>query len=161
MNFFRARRFDAAPSLLAIAALVTSVAIAAPAAAKGTVRIQQADGSVQTYDNVTLKRHAEDALYVTTADGDGTLVITKGACSYVGNLLRCLLDQAELQQGGTTTRLDFEQGTLFANLTNSKQNLLNSSQGLLPGGVLVALRSPRGTYINISGTIERQHQHQH
>ncbi|MBV8626715.1 MAG: hypothetical protein JO371_02435, partial [Paraburkholderia sp.] len=78
-----------------IAWSVASMAVAgltlitfSPAAATGTVRIQQNDGSVQTYTNVSFVVRNK-ALYVTSADKVSTVVIDGGTCNRTGDLYRC------------------------------------------------------------------------
>ena len=73
----------------ALLALVIWFALGpAPASATGTVIVRQSDGHLNVYQNVQLKI-IHDALFVTTADGEGTLVIHRAACSYQGDLLVC------------------------------------------------------------------------
>ncbi|HME81415.1 MAG TPA: hypothetical protein VKF82_05015, partial [Candidatus Eremiobacteraceae bacterium] len=123
-------------SLLCACAFVFAASSAVDA--KGTVTVQQSDGSTQQYNNVTIVI-ANKALRVTTADGVGTLVIDKAACSYVGNLQMCLPYSMTLDQGGGTHPLDFQRGTVYVNLTDSKQPLSNSSMQLPPQGILLSL----------------------
>jgi len=122
--------------------------------AKGTVTVQQSNGSTQTYNNVTIVI-AHKTLRVTTADGVGTLVIDKAACSYVGNLQMCLPYSMTLDQGGGTHPLDFQRGTVYVNLTDSKQPLSNSSMQLPPQGILLSLTTKVGTIVNMTGTIDK------
>ncbi len=136
-------------------ALLCALALTLPATAKGFVRVQQADGSIQEYPNATVD-YSKDAkaLTITTADGKGTLVIDQAACSYVDQVYRCLLTHMVLTQGGKTAPLDFDTGTIYANLTNEKLNLPLSSQTLPPGGIVMALKTKAGTYISMNGTID-------
>ena len=62
---------------------------AAPALADGTVRVTQNDGTLQVYPNVSI-RVVDKTLRVTSADGKGTLIVERAACSYTGELLRWL-----------------------------------------------------------------------
>jgi hypothetical protein len=142
-------------SLASCVALVCALAFASPAGATGLVRVQQSDGSIQEYPNATI-RYSKDAktLTVTTADGKGTLVIDQAACSYVEQLYRCLLTHMTLTQNGQTNPLDFETGTIYANTTDAKQNLPLSSQSLPPNGIVMALKTKKGTYISMTGTID-------
>jgi hypothetical protein len=139
-------------SLLCACAFVLAAGSAVHA--KGTVTVQQSDGSTQTYKNVTI-RIANKTLRVTTADGVGTLVIDKAACSYVGNLQMCLPYSMTLDQGGGTHPLDFQRGTVYVNLTDSNQPLAQSSLQLPPNGILLSLTTKVGTIVNMSGTVDQ------
>ncbi len=122
--------------------------------AKGTVTVQQSDGSTQTYNNVSIVI-ANKTLRITTADGVGSLVIDKAACSYVGDLQMCLPYSMTLDQGGGTHPLDFQRGTVYANLTDSKQPLPQSSAQLPPNGIMLSLTTKIGTIVNLTGTIDK------
>jgi hypothetical protein len=117
--------------------------------------VTQADGSIQEYPGASID-YAKDAkaLTITTADGKGKLTIANAACSYVDQLYRCLLTSASLTQGGSTKTLDFETGTIYANLTSDKQTLPLSSTSLPPGGIVMSLKTKAGTYISLTGTID-------
>jgi hypothetical protein len=124
------------------------------AQAKGTIRVQQADGSVQTFDNVTF-RVSNKQMLIETHDKAGTLIITDAACSLGDNkILMCLPYAMKLQQGGQTRELDFQRGTVYYNKSDTKQTLSRSSTQLPPNGVLGALRSTHGTYVTFSGTLD-------
>ncbi|MBV8244839.1 MAG: hypothetical protein JOZ38_02855 [Candidatus Eremiobacteraeota bacterium] len=135
-----------------LALIACAVLIPCVAEAKGTVRVQQSDGSVQVYRDVTL-RVVGKTLQITTADSKGTLVITDAACSFVDALMRCLPYHYTLVQNGAHL-LDFEYGTVYYNPTKTKQTLRYSSTQLEPDGVLAAVKSKRGTYVSISGTLD-------
>jgi hypothetical protein len=124
-----------------------------PAAAKGTVRVQQANGSVSVYSGVSI-RVANKTLRVTSADGKGTLIIDKAACFSDGQLERCLPYSIQLSQNGKTHPLDFKTGTVYVNLTATKQQLPMSSTQIPPKGILMALQTKIGTYVSLSGTID-------
>jgi hypothetical protein len=130
-----------------------TISAATIAEAKGSARVQQSDGSVQTYPNVSI-RIRNKTLRITTADGKGTLIIDKAACSYLGALQRCLPYSIMLHQGGGDSRINFDQGTVYANLTDARQQLPQSSTQIPPRGILLALRTKAGTYITLSGTID-------
>jgi hypothetical protein len=127
---------------------------AAAAYAKGTVRVQQSSGSMQVYRDVTI-RIAQKALRVTTADGKGTLIIDKAACSFTGEIQTCLPYSIKLDQGGSVQPLDFERGTVYVNLTSAKQQLPYSSTQLPPQGILLSLRTKIGTIVNLTGEIDQ------
>jgi hypothetical protein len=122
--------------------------------AKGTVRVQQNNGSVQVYHDVTI-RIAQKVLRVTTADGKGTLIIDKAACSFAGELQTCLPYSIKLDQGGSVKPLDFERGTVYVNLTDARQQLPYSSTQLPPQGILLSLRTKIGTIVNLTGEIDQ------
>lgn len=65
------------------------VAIGAPASAQGITRVQQSDGSVQVYRDVRMRLNGK-TLWITSADRRGALEIANGACSFAGELERCL-----------------------------------------------------------------------
>jgi hypothetical protein len=119
------------------------------------VRVQQKNGSVQEYPNSSIRyTKASKTLTVTTADGKGTLIIDQAACSFIGQLFRCLLTSASLKQNGVTRPLDFETGTIYANTTDAKINLPMSTQGVPPHGLVMALKTKAGTYLSLTGTID-------
>ncbi|HME81317.1 MAG TPA: hypothetical protein VKF82_04505, partial [Candidatus Eremiobacteraceae bacterium] len=60
-----------------------------------------------------------------------------------------------LDQGGGTHPLDFQRGTVYVNLTDSKQPLSNSSMQLPPQGILLSLTTKVGTIVNMTGTIDK------
>lgn len=134
---------------LAIAAtlLTTSVALA-----KGTVTVQQANGSVQTYPNSTLIV-AGKTLRITTADKKGTLVITDAACMSIGKLLRCYPYAVVLHQNGVFP-IAIRQGTIYLNTTGEAQQLSHSSVRVRGNGVVASLLSTHGTYVNVSGELD-------
>jgi hypothetical protein len=123
--------------------------------AKGIVVVQQHNGPVQQYNDVNIVILDNTALKITSADGVGTLVINKAACSYVGELQMCLPYTMTLDQGGGTHPLDFERGTVYVNLTDMMQPLALSSTQLPPRGILLSIRTKVGTIVNMSGTIDK------
>ena len=50
--------------------------------------------------------------------------------------------------------MDFERGTVYFNKTNATQQLKYSSTQLPPNGVLGSMKSPKGTYVTWSGTLD-------
>ena len=139
------------PIIVLSVALIFGVASAVDA--KGTVRVQQSDGSTQVYNNVTL-RIVGQTLRITSEDGKGTLVVTKAACSFEGDLMRCLPDELVLQQGGSEHTLDFQRGTIYYNNTAAKQQLSLSSTQVPPNGILGLLLTKKGTIIAVSGVVD-------
>jgi hypothetical protein len=136
-----------------VTVLVLALAVPLIAQAKGTMRVQQSDGSVQVYQSVTFAV-AGRLLAITTADKKGTLLIDRAACSFVNKLLTCIPDRVQLKQNGATNPLDFERGTVYFNTTDETQQLIRSSTRLAPNGILGALKSPKGTYVTWSGTLD-------
>ncbi|MGC2130421.1 MAG: hypothetical protein WA629_10015 [Candidatus Aquilonibacter sp.] len=121
------------------------------AQANGTMRVQQADGSVQLYD-VTLAVSGRQLL-ITTANKKGTLIVDEAACSFDSRVMTCIPERVRLRQNGTVP-LDFERGTVYFNKTNATQQLKYSSTQLPPNGVLGSMKSPKGTYVTWSGTLD-------
>ncbi len=146
------KRFSLRAAIIALVAASSLVPVCADA--KGSVRVQQPDGAVQTYDNATF-HVVNKTIEIRTADGAGTLIITDAACTLGDNkILTCLPYAMELKQNGQTRELDFHRGTVYYNKSDSKQTLSRSSTQLPPNGVLGALKSKRGTYVTFSGTLD-------
>ncbi len=125
----------------------------APARAEGTARIQQADGTVNTYHNVKIKI-VQKTLTMTSPDGKGTLMIYRAACSYQGDILACLPTGTTLIQGGTVNPIKLVSGTVYANMTGEPHNLAMSSTKVPAHGILMSLKTQRGTYVTLSGTLD-------
>jgi hypothetical protein len=121
--------------------------------ATGTARIQQRDGAVQTYRDVRI-RIADKSMSITSSDGKGTIVISKAACSTIGELVRCLPYEAVLDQGGGTKPIAMQTGTVWLNPSGAKQQLPQSSMQLPPRGVLLSIRTKAGTYFSLDGTVD-------
>jgi hypothetical protein len=134
--------------------IVAVAAVPICGSAKGSVRVQQANGSVQNYSGVTF-RVVDKKMEIQTNDKAGTLIVTDAACSLGDNkILVCLPYEMSLRQNGTTRVLDFHRGTIYYNKSDSKQTLRYSSTQLPPNGILGALKSNRGTYVTFSGTLD-------
>ena len=144
---------------LAVTAFFVALVLCAAsiADAKGTVRVQKSDGSIQVYPNVTL-RIVGQTLRVTTQDGKGTLVVSRAACSFQGEIMVCLPYELVLEQNGVEQPLDFQRGTFYWNRTDTKQQLSASSTQLPPNGMLGSLLTKKGTIIAISGVIDGKSQ---
>jgi hypothetical protein len=125
----------------------------APAHATGTVRIQAADGSARTYDKVRIVIWNE-SMAITSSDGKGTVVLGKAACTKIGELVRCLPYDATLFQNGRTTHITLQSGTVWLNPSRTYQPLSHSSTQLPPRGVLLAVRTKRGTYVTLTGVVD-------
>ena len=146
------------PSRSAFAVLALTAAFVlcglACARATGTVRVQQEDGSVQTYPKAWIEI-TNKALRITTADKKGTLVIDRAACSFVGQVMRCLPYSMTLDQGGGSNPLDFQRGTVYLNLTDTKQPLPLTSKQLPPNGIMLSLTTKIGTIVDVTGLIDK------
>jgi hypothetical protein len=141
--------------LTALLAIVGSYCFAsATASAQGTVIIVQSDGRVNTYDDVAIKI-IHNSLYLTSADGKGTIVVTRAACSYQGDVLVCLPTTATLVQAGEARPVKLTTGTIYVNLTGAFQQLSFSSTKLAPHSLLFSVTTDRGTYVSVSGHIDK------
>ena len=76
-------------------------------------------------------------------------MINDAACSYVGDLLRCLLADVKLRQHGATKELDVDQGTLYVNDTDGLLHLPLSTTGVQPHGVVMSYHTVRGTFVSL------------
>ncbi len=146
------RFFGPIAALLALA--VGAGLTETPAQAMGTVTIQQANGARSTYRNVVIKI-IHDALFVTSQDGKGTLVIHRAACAYQGAVLVCFVTSATLVQAGKTSSLDFRNGTVYVNMTNDPQTLTRSTMKVPAKGIVSSFTTVRGTYVNLVGSIDK------
>jgi hypothetical protein len=116
--------------------------------------IQQPDGGQNVYHNVAIKV-IHSALYVTSEDGRGTLVINRAACAYQGKLMVCLPTSAALVQSGKTSPLDFQQGTVYVNSTDDPVQMTASTQKVAPHSIVLAFTTQRGTFVSLSGRIDK------
>jgi hypothetical protein len=142
-------------SLPGTAALVSILlaAGAGVAGASGTARIEQSDGVVRQY-RVSLVVVDHRGVRITSADRRGTLLVGKAACSYLGQLERCLPYSIVLDQDGEKHPIAVQRGTEYLNRTGMLQQLPYSSRHVPPHGLLLLLLTARGTYITISGTVD-------
>jgi hypothetical protein len=145
---FRAAAFAAA------AALTACLLATAAARAEGTLTIQQSDGDSNVYHHVAIKV-IHSALYVTSADGKGTLVINRAACAYQGKLMVCLPTSAALVQSGKTSALDFQKGTVYLNSTDDAQQMSASTTKVAPHSIVLSFTTQRGTYVSLTGQIDK------
>ena len=113
----------------------------------------QPDGTQQSYSDVSIKI-LHNALYLTTANGKGTLVINRAACSYQGEILVCLPTGVTLVQGGNATPLNLTTGTVYLNLTKETQPLALSSAQLPPRSLMMSFSTKRGTFVGLTGQID-------
>jgi hypothetical protein len=125
----------------------------AQAGATGTVRVQQHDGTVQTYDGVSI-RVKHNTIRIGSKDQKGVMVIDRAACSYVGDLIRCLPTSFRLEQTGQTKTIDLVDGLIYANLTGTPQQMTLSSKQMQPKSLMLQLQTLHGTYISVRGQID-------
>jgi hypothetical protein len=140
---------------LAVLLLLSALGLwsAAPAGAMGTVRVMQHDGTIRYYTDVTIHfRH--DRLRLISHDGKGAIVIDRAACSYIGDIERCLPIDVMLDQDGALRPMDLAGGTIFVNNTDAVQELPLSSKQIPPHGILLSIKTKRGTYISLAGAID-------
>jgi hypothetical protein len=123
------------------------------ASATGTARIQQRDGSAKTYANVRIAVR-DQSMWITSSDGQGTLVFGKAACTKIGELLECLPYDATLYQNGERRHVPLQSGTAWFNPTTANQQLTHSSTQLPPRGVLLSVLTKAGTYLTLTGVID-------
>ncbi len=140
----------------ALAAIVLSALIgsALPAAAEGTTRIQQADGTIQIYRHVTM-RLAGSTLWLRSGDRRGVLEVTSGACRYLGGLQRCLPYKTVYHDRGVAHTIALEHGAVYTNTTGAAVQLPHSGDRLGPHEVRVLLHTMRGTYVSVTGTLDQ------
>ena len=144
---FRTAAFVAALALLA-------VTFAPPASAAGTTRVEQTDGSVQIYQDVTMRLQGP-TLWVQSANHKAMLEIKTASCSFDGKIKRCFPSAFSLLKQGVTHAIPVAWGTVYLNLTDATQPLPLSSKDLPAQSLLVLVRTERGTYISVRGTIDK------
>jgi hypothetical protein len=116
--------------------------------------IRQSDGHTDVYHDVSIKI-IHQALFLTSEDGKGTLVINRAACAFQGQILVCFATGATLVQAGSSKPLDFKRGTVYLNLTGESQQLALSSQKVPARSILLSFTTMRGTYISLNGRIDK------
>jgi hypothetical protein len=139
-------------ALVALTALVSLSS--ATARATGTATVRHVNGETDVYHNVEIKV-IHNALYVTTEDGKGTIVINDAACSHQGQVMVCYVTKAVLVQAGETSALDFKRGTLYVNSTDDPQQLVLSTTKIAPHSVLLSFTTQKGTYVGVTGRIDK------
>lgn len=148
----RYRRFVFAASFLAALSALTGFANAT-----GTATIQPPSGAAKTYRNVRIVIW-NDQMAVTSADGKGTVVFGKAACTRIGALIRCLPYDAMLFQNGQQLHIVLRPGgTVWLNPSHTSQQLSQSTTRLPPRGVLMAIQTRRGTDVTLTGTVDEVH----
>ena len=151
---FSSFKAGAAGALTASLFALAFASVPTAAGATGTMTIRQNNGSTNTYDDVEIKV-IHSALYLTSPDGKGTLVINRAACSYQGSLMVCLPTSATLVQSGETSPLDFKSGTVYVNSTDDFQSMPLSTTKVAPHSIVLSLSTKRGTYVSLIGRIDK------
>jgi hypothetical protein len=141
------------PVGLIVIALV--LGLSAPASATGTVRIQQRDGSVQTYTGVTLKA-ANRSLTLTSADKVTTVVISGAKCDHEAAVVRCTGGGFSLLQDAKRHTVAFKTATFYFNLTNQDQPLPLSTAKIFAHSVIFAVQTAKGTFITGNGKLDQE-----
>jgi hypothetical protein len=131
------------------------LALSAPALATGTVRIQQRDGSVQTYTGVTLKV-ANRTLTLISADKVSTVVISGADCAHDGAIVRCVGGGFSLLQDGRRHTVAFKTATFYFNLTDQEQLLPRSTTKIAPHSVIFAVQTAKGTHVTGNGKLDQE-----
>jgi hypothetical protein len=143
--------------LLKIVAAVLAVAccilVPETASATGTISIHRSNGASNSYNDVEI-RIFSGSLFLTSDDGNGTIVVTQAACSYQGKIIVCLPIAAALVQEGESDALNLKNGTIYLNYSDAAQPLSRSSAKVPAKSILVSLTLNDGTFINARGKID-------
>lgn len=129
--------------------------LVAPAAATGTVRIQQSNDTVQTYTGVKL-RIVNKTLVLTSADGVSTVTIGGASCDRSTDLIRCTGGSITLKQAGQLNTIPFRSATFYFNLSDQDRALPLSTMKIGPHSVIFVARTAKGTYITGSGKLDQE-----
>ncbi len=147
-------RRPCAPGFLAAFVAFAALVLATGAArAEGVTRVRQSDGATQIYRNVNLRLSGQ-TLWLRSPDRKGVLEVASGACSFAGEIQRCLPFTTTLHQHGNTHQIELERGTVYLNLTDAAHGLPHSSERLGPREVLVLLHTVHGTIVSVKGTLD-------
>ena len=149
----RAPRILVQASSLVIATVICFAGATSYARASGTVVVRQNDGHVNTYSKVSIKI-AGNALFLRSADKQGTLVIPKAACSSHDSVIKCYPTSATLIQAGKAGDLKIKSGTVNLNLTDSAQTPAGSEAKLPAHSISLSLLTAAGTHITSNGRID-------
>lgn len=140
--------------LSCVLALALGALGAGPARAGGTVVIRQSDGHTNVYHDVAIKV-IHGALFMTSADGKGTMVVHQAACSYQGDLMVCFPTAVTLVQAGRTSPITVRSGTIYVNSTDDAQQLPLSTTKVAPHSIMLSLSTKRGTFVSLVGQIDK------
>lgn len=137
-----------------VCAALLSASFPVGAFASGTMSIHHASGDTNTYRDVDI-RVFSGSLFLTSEDGDGTIVVTRAACSYRGKIIVCLPTSAVLVQNGASNALNLKTGTIYLNYTGTSQPLGFTSARLPANSVTIAFSTRNGTVVNLQGRIDQ------
>jgi hypothetical protein len=137
----------------AVATMALILAMGAAASAMGTVNIHHIDGTASSYPGVRVAIVGK-TLRLRSPDHQGTLIVERAACSHQDAILMCLPTSVMLRQHGASRPIPIASGTIYFNFTGQRQPLTYSTQHLRSHGILLSLRTERGTLINLDGTVE-------
>jgi len=132
---------------------IIMVLVTGAASAMGRVDIAHADGTMSSYPGTQVSIVGE-TLHLRSPDKRGTLIIERAACSHQGEIVMCLPTKVAIRQHGATRPLPLETGTVYVNTSDGPQRMRHTSRELPPHGILMSLRTQRGTLINLDGTID-------
>ncbi len=140
-------------SMLVLAS--TFICAAVPAGAKGTATVTKTSGSVKVYDRVRIRMLGATGVRITSADGRGSLTIHHAACSFTGDLQRCLPFEFTLDQFGQKHLVQVARGTLYFNATGAPVQMPRSSEAVPANGIVLGLQTLRGTIISVIGRVDK------
>jgi hypothetical protein len=138
----------------ALAGAALLLAGSAIASAAGTATIVKSSGDTKIYDPVRIHMLGDSSVRIDSADGRGTLTIVHAACSFSGDLRRCLPYAVTLKQRGVTRPIEIERGTLYLNATDAALPLPHSSMKVPAHSIMLGLRTQRGTSICVTGRVD-------
>ena len=127
--------------------------LGAAAQAEGTTRVQQSDGTVQTYHHVRVRLQGH-TLWLRSPDRKDRLQIVSAACSYVHEIQRCLPYQVFLHKANGTHQITIVRGVYYVNLTSQSHALLHSTERVPAKSVLVFLHTAHGTFVQAEGRLD-------
>ncbi len=127
---------------------------AAPARAAGTLQIHDSSGSFNTYTGVTVNVFS-GSLFITSADGKGTLVVNRSACSYQSKIIVCLPTSVILVQKRKEQRAFAHHWHALSQLYGEAQPLRLSSAKVPAHAVILSFTTANGTYVTLHGTLDQ------
>ena len=102
-------------ALIAVAAAFAALGLSLrPAGATGTVIIAYADGGALSFITTSGSPVWNESMAITSADGQGTVVLGKASCTKVDELVRCVTYDATLFQNGGEVHIPLQSGTVWA-----------------------------------------------
>jgi hypothetical protein len=137
----------------AVLAIACFILVPGTARATGTISIHRQNGASNSYNDVEI-RIFSGSLFLTSDDGNGTIVVTQAACSYQGKIMVCLPIAAALVQEGESDALNLKNGTIYLNYSDAAQPLSRSSAKVPAKSILVSLTLNDGTFITARGKID-------